>query len=122
MGQLGDVRCHTWDVGSVEDVHAIVLRVVILDRPVLVLILSGLIATVFRGIVAEQFIKELVDLVGVDGDDGFAHVTDPVDGGHGDGLELHVAAGQVLHLGCQGHDVPALVQNHGALHGVVDAV
>ena len=61
-----------------------------------------------------------MDLVRVDSDHGLAVVACAVDAGHRDGLEGDVAAGEVLHLGGQTHDVPAVVDGQGAGDGVVE--
>ena len=74
-------------------------------------------------LVLQQARDEVLDLRGVDPHDALHAVVAPAvllqDGNGGEG---DVAAGQLLHLGDEVHDVPAVGQHHRALHGVLQPV
>ena len=63
-----------------------------------------------------QVFHEAVDLGGIDGDDGFAIIALAVDGGYRDSGEGDIAAGKAGQLGDKAHDVPAIINDHGALY------
>ena len=92
------------------------IDVLVLFRLVLLVLILGLgfIGGFIVGL--SQVIHETVDLGGVDGDDGLAIIALAVDGGHRDSGEGDIAAGQARQLGDKAHDVPAIIDDYGALH------